>query len=117
MGRLAHLLSTANSPRDIPKTIIFSQTKENFYTTFSYLHGAAKSIAMYHASQSQETKTSIQTRYASSGTELKCICATIAFGLVHVTLAKEPNLIHIIIQGMDIHNVEAVIVNGPPDTL
>ena len=36
----------------------------------------------------------------------------LAFYVLH--LQKSPI---VIMQGMDIHNVEAVIVNGPPDTL
>ena len=92
LGQLAHLISTANSPADIPKTIIFSQTKDDVYTIFSYLHSAAtytKSVAMYHASQSQETKSYTQSSYGSTRTELRCISATIAFGLVCVTLAEQ----------------------------
>ena len=122
LGHLAGLLSSANSPADIPKTIIFSQTKDDVYTTFSYLHSAAKnkkSVAMYHASQSQETKTHIQSEYGSSATELRCISATIAFGMVCVTHNGyiEPFETNLYTQGMDISNVELVIVNGPPDTL
>lgn len=125
LGQLAYLLSTANSPADIPKIIIFSQTKDDVYTIFSYLHSVAaytKSVAMYHASQSQETKAYIQSSYGFTGTELRCISATIAFGMVCVHLQNRytvpmemtfPSLA----QGMDINDVEAVIVNGPPDTL
>ena len=86
VGTLAHILSTTESPSTVPKTIVFSQTKDDVYTVFRFLHGASthkSSVTMYHASQSQETKAFNQSNFRSSLTELRCISATIAFGMVY----------------------------------
>ena len=39
-------------------------------------------VSMYHASQSEETKSFTQSNFGSAQTELKCLSATIAFGMV-----------------------------------
>lgn len=102
-GRLAHILEIANTSSAIPKTIIFSQNKDNVHSVYEFLHSASlskKSVSMYHASQSQETKAFIQRNFRSSDSELRYLSATIAFGM-----------------GIDIPDVEIVVVNGPPDSL
>ena len=89
LERIAHAISAAENPCDIPKTIIFSQTKEDVYSVFSFLSALAvhkHSVAMYHASQSEGTKVFIQSAFRSSLTELRCLSATIAFGMVRMNV-------------------------------
>ena len=85
LGGLAHILATADDPSTIPKTIIFSHTKDEVYNVFSFLRTHARHkhvVSMYHASQSEETKLFTQSNFGSAQTELKCLSATIAFGMV-----------------------------------
>lgn len=77
---------------------------------------------MYHTSQLQEIKAYMQLSSDSTKTEMRCTSATIALGLVCVTLTKQPILCQLKrdfpsnVQGID-NNVEGVTVNDPPDTL
>ena len=85
LGTLASLLATADDLVIIPKTIIFSQTKDEVYKVYKFLQTSAKhkhSVYMYHASQSVETKSFIQLTFKSTQTELRCLSATVAFGMV-----------------------------------
>ena len=86
-GRLANILSTAVTPSAIPKTLIFSPTKDAVYKIFSFLHVACthkNAVCMYHASQSQEMKAYVQSTFKSSTSQMRCLSATIAFGMVRV---------------------------------
>jgi len=86
---LANLLATADDLDLIPKTIIFSQTKDEVYRVYKFLQTSAKhkhSVCMYHASQSVETKSFIQLTFKSTMTELRCLSATVAFGMVCIVL-------------------------------
>ena len=81
------MISTATSTSTIPKTIIFSQTKNDVYKVFQFLSASSPhkyAIGMYHASQSEETKAFIQSTFRSSLTALRYLSATIAFGMVCV---------------------------------
>lgn len=71
-------------PEQIPKTIIFCQTKNNVCKVYKYLKSAAKdklSVGMYHASMTKNTKTTIQNEFARNS-QLKVLIATVAFGMV-----------------------------------
>ena len=84
---LAHLLATSSDTSEIPKTLIFSQTKEDVYKVYSFLRAYAKhpqSVSMFHASQSDKTRASVQSSLLSLSTELRCVSATIAFGMVRM---------------------------------
>ena len=87
LGGPAHILATADDPSTIPKIIIFSRTKDEVYSVFIFLRTHARHkhvVSMYHASQSEETKL-----FTQSKTELRCLSATIAFGMVWMcTLIK-----------------------------
>ena len=79
------MISTTEQPSIILKTLIFSQTKDDVYKVFSFLRASSLhkcTVSMYHASQSEETKAFIQSTFQSSMTELRCLSATIAFGMV-----------------------------------
>lgn len=82
---LSHTICTAETTLDIPKTIVFSHTKDDVYKVYSLLNAESKkahSVSMYHASQSEETKKFIQATFKPSLSELRCLSATIAFGMV-----------------------------------
>ena len=83
-GELAHLASE-DDLSCIPKTIVFSHTKDDVYKVYRFLRDSAlqkHSVSMYHASQTEEARSFFQTTFRSSLTELRCLCATVAFGMV-----------------------------------
>ena len=64
LGQLADLFASTDELALIPKTIIFSHTKDQVYKVFSLLSMSAEHkhlVSMYHASQSVETKYFIQS--------------------------------------------------------
>lgn len=72
-------------PDSVPKTLVFTQTKDIAWKVFHMLHLAAvnkRYVGMYHASQAQRTKLSIQQAFSSVSSDLRCLMATIAFGMV-----------------------------------
>ena len=93
------------------------------YSVFTFLRDVSahkNSVSMYHASQSNATKQFLQLSFRSSQTELRCICATVAFGMVGglaYACSCYTGKISLLLQGMDISDIEIVIVNGPPGTL
>ena len=87
LGGSANILSTVVTPLAIPKTLIFSPTKDAVYKIFSSLHiprAHKNAVYLYHASQSQETKAYVQSTFKSSTSQLRCLSVTIAFGMVPV---------------------------------
>lgn len=85
LGQIARLMASTDEPTIIPKTVIFSQTKDEVYKVFKSLSALARhkhSVSMYHASQSEETKLFIQSTFRSPSSELRCLSATLAFGMV-----------------------------------
>lgn len=93
---LAHILATAQVSSTIPKTIIFSRTKDEVYNVFAFLkkHAMDKHVvSMYHASQSEETKSFTQSNFGSAQAELRCLSATIAFGMVRVSIVVEDGIL------------------------
>ena len=77
LGRLAHMMLTAEQPSSILKTLIFPQTKDDVYKGFSFLSASSLQVSMYHASE--ESKAFIQSTFTSC---LRCLSGTIAFGMV-----------------------------------
>ena len=77
------MISTTERSSIIPKTLIFSQTKDDVdkFAVF-YVPHLCINVSMHHASQSEETKAFIQSTFQSSMTESRCLSATIAFGMV-----------------------------------
>ena len=83
---MAGVLSKLKScePKQIPKTIIFCQTKNNVCKVYKCLKSAAKnklSVGMYHASMTKNTKALVQNEFAQDSS-LKVLTATVAFGMV-----------------------------------
>lgn len=69
---------------EVPKTIIFCGTKNNCSKVYCHLVKAAHSkhsVSMYHSSLTQATKAQMHDDF-KSGVQLRCLSATIAFGMV-----------------------------------
>ena len=77
---------------------------------------------MFHASLTKVTKQAIQREFQSPSSILRCLVAMIAFGMVgalfflHNIIAVYTALC-ISSQGMDIPDVELVVMHGTPDTV
>ena len=72
---------------------------------------------MYHALNTEGTKVQVHRDF-SGQTQLRCLVSTIAFGMVREvarSLAAYNNIT--ILQGMDIPNVDLVIVHGVPKNM
>ena len=69
---------------DIPKTIVFAQTKAVVCKLYKYLTAALGStvVGMYHASLTPTYKQSLQRQFSSNESSLRCLVATVAFGMV-----------------------------------
>ena len=72
---------------------------------------------MYHANLTQTTKNYVCDNFKCG--KIRIIAATIAFGMVCVFLFQLmiTCVIYISIKGMDIPDVEVVVVNGIPDSM
>ena len=82
-GSLASGLRSAKCPQDFRKTLIFCQTKEMTSKVYTYLSYFQKDrIAMYRVSLSNETRQHTYMLYRDPSSQLRCIVATIAFGMV-----------------------------------
>ena len=82
-GGLADILSKDED--QAPKTIVFCRTKNDCSKVYLFLRKCAydkHSVSMYHSSLTQTTKAEIQNKF-KSGDHLRCLSATIAFGMVN----------------------------------
>jgi len=118
--------------------------KEMRFKFFSYLRQAAKKqcVAMFHASLTDDTKTTIYPEFSQSTSQTCCLVATVAFEMVSFStlwasmskpervcffylslniacslLALTPQFPSVFLQGVDIPSVRVVIAYGLPDTL
>ena len=75
----------AQDPEDIPKCLLFAQTKNIACKIFSFLRRFSldrRYVSMYHASLTQRTKEFLRSEFSSSRSHLRCLVSTIAFGMV-----------------------------------
>ena len=82
------MLST-DEPCSIPKTVIFFPTKREAVEGFLFLQRSAAHkhyVGAYHASLTKETKFSVRQNFSSRTTEMRCLCATVAFGMVRCVI-------------------------------
>ena len=104
------------SPNSIPKILIFVRTKNDACKVYGVLNTAAycsKYVGMYHASLTSQTKLIIRTDFQGN-TQLRCLVATVAFGMVYFN--NNTNVINILfLQGMDVGDIKVVIVYGAPN--
>lgn len=83
LSGIAHWLKTL-SPASVPKTIIFVPTKNvgcKLYSWLSKCTTSKHSVYLYHASLTQTTKVHIQSMFRKQ-CDLRCLVATVAFGMV-----------------------------------
>ena len=109
----------STSTESIPKTLIFTLTKESAWKVFHVLQRAAVKnyyVGMYHADQTQQTKLFIQQTFSSPHSNTRCLVATIAFGMVCNSVFCVYTILCVNIQGVDIGDIEVVVVYGTPKT-
>ena len=73
------------SPSDIPKVIVYVPTKNTACKVYHFLRAAStnkQSVGMYHADLTQATKSSVYQDFTKSCSVVRCLVATIAFGMV-----------------------------------
>ena len=67
----------------LPKTVIYCQTKETTVAIYRLLRaGTDNSVAVYHASLTEETKKAVYVEFCRPESRIHCLIATVAFGLV-----------------------------------
>ena len=84
-------------PESSPKTLIFCQTKEAVVKVYRLLLHSAKSresVSMFHASLTKTTKQAIQQEFQSPSSALRCLVATVAFGMVGTPLSSTALLLY-----------------------
>ena len=75
------------SSENVPKTIVFTQTKDLACKIGYILQQAASRrsyVDVYHANLTHHTKSSIQDAFCRAGSDLRCLVATVAFGMVYI---------------------------------
>ena len=108
-----------DDPRSIPKTIIFFPTKKQAVEGFIFLQKSAAQkhyVGAYHVSLTEETKFFVRQNFSSRTTEIRCLCATVAFGMVRCPLPLLLCLTNFS-QGMDIPDVRVVIIYSVPSSI
>ena len=65
----------------IPKMLIYVQTKDMAWKVYIHLQRQCVT-GIYHANITQTTKAAVYREFRSSGSPLKCLIATVAFGMV-----------------------------------
>jgi len=82
---LGNLAARLKDPKKLPKTIVFCRTKTLAAKVYLYLRNAASSqdaVSLYHATLTEQTKTSIYNTFSSTNSIIRCLCATVAFAMV-----------------------------------
>lgn len=74
-----------DDPMSIPKILIFFGTKKHVIQAYLFLRSKAYHkhyVGAYHASLTKDTRDFVFNQYTRSSTEMRCVCSTIAFGIV-----------------------------------
>ena len=82
---LGSLAIRLKEPKSLPKTLVFCRTKTSAAKVYLFLRKAASSpdaVSLYHASLTEETKTHVYNTFSSSDSVIRCLCATVSFGMV-----------------------------------
>ena len=90
MDGLARLLRSPTHT-DIPKTIVYVQTKDMACKVYHFLQQAALKrgyVGMYHANLTSHTKSVVHRDFGGPSSSLRCLVATVAFGMVGNTVDK-----------------------------
>ena len=71
----------------VPKSIVYTQTKNSACKIYRLLSASAlnrKRVGLYHADISKSNKAFTHHEFSRADSDLKCLVATIAYGLVCV---------------------------------
>ena len=75
-------VADALSRNAMPKTLIFCCTRNDCAKVYGFLRKSAhRQVSMYHSTLTQTTKTEVQSSFRCGG-RLRCLSATVAFGMV-----------------------------------
>lgn len=69
----------------IPKMLVYVQTKDMAWRLYSHMQREAAKrcyVGVYHANLTQTTKSIVYQDFRSSGSSMRCLIATVAFGMV-----------------------------------
>ena len=103
----------SSSPESIPKTLLFAQTKNAACRIYQMLNQAAVKkdyVGMFHADLTKQTKVSMQQAFSGVQSDMRCLIATIAWYVLAIYPTCNVKLF--IFQGMDIPDIEVVVVYG-----
>ena len=114
---LSGLTANMKTQKGMPKAVIFCRTKEKACQVYDFLKSAAPNkemVGLYHASLTKETKAYTQEQFTKSN--IRLLAATVAFGMVltSFTVLKK---IDVNFAGIDIPDIDWVLVLGMPDTI
>ena len=73
------------SSAQIPKCIVYTQTKNSACKVYGFLAASAhnrKSVGLYHANITKSNKVMTHSEFSKADSDLRCLVATVAFGLV-----------------------------------
>ena len=96
------MLATKEDPCSFPKSVVFFDSKKQTVDVYLFLQKSAARpnfVGAYHASLTEDTKFFIRQNFLSKTTELRCLCATVAFGMVSVYHASFNLIIVIFFSG------------------
>ena len=82
---VVNLIKLADEPSSLPKTLIFCRTKDAAVNVYRLLINSAhykECVGMFHASLTQDTKTTTVENFQSRNSPLWFLVATVAFGMV-----------------------------------
>ena len=69
----------------IPKMIVYVQTKDMAWKVYSFLQRESEKrcyVTVYHANLTQTTKSMVYQEFSSPSSSVRCLVATVAFGMV-----------------------------------
>ena len=71
----------------VPKTVVYTQTKDYACKVYGLLCASThtrKGVGLYHAAMSKSNKLITHQQFSTSNSSIRCLVATIAYGLVYL---------------------------------
>ena len=87
---LTHQLKTI-SPDVMPKIIVYVLTKNMACKVYHFLKGSSankQSVGVYHADLTASFKSSVYQEFSRPTSHIRCLVATVAFGMVCVCCSR-----------------------------
>ena len=107
-----------SSVSEVPKTIIFTPTKNEACNVYSHLNSAScmkGTVGMYHANLTTHNKALVHDQFKRG--IMRILVATVAYGMVCRLILTHNKIDIITFTCMDILNIQLVVVYGPSSTL